>query len=63
MLCFHGDITTYIFDNYFPQNRPLCQCLWMSYGCAPFVGDRNQEGWRLLVKERIAKIAKLRTLF
>ena len=32
--------------------------------CAvPFVGDHNQESWRLLVKELIAKIAKQRTPF
>ena len=29
----------------------------------PSVGDRNRESWRLLVKECIAKIGKLRPLF
>ena len=32
--------------------------------CVVFsVGDWNQESWRLLVEERIAKTAKLRTPF
>ena len=29
--------------------------------CVPSAGNRNQEGWRLLVKELIAKITKLRS--
>ena len=40
--------------------------VWLSFVClvsVPPVGDRNREGWRVLVKERIGKIAILRTLF
>ena len=33
----------------------LCRLLF-----SPSIGDRNQESWRLLVKEQFAKIAKLR---
>ena len=29
----------------------------------PSVDNRNQESWRLLVEERVANIAKLRTPF
>ena len=29
----------------------------------PSVNDRNQEGWRLLVEERIANLGKQRTFF
>ena len=35
----------------------------MDVWCVPSVGDQKQESWRFLVKERIAEIAKLTTLF
>ena len=34
-------------------------CLFVCHVFVPSMGDRNREGWGLLVKECIAKIAKL----
>ena len=43
-------------------SRNVCVYVCM-YKNVPSVEDRNQESWRLLVKERIANIGKLKTIF
>ena len=63
------DISIIYEEEEFSLNRPQAdsvfkfQCLWLFVSVSvPSAGYKNFMDWRLLVKERIAKIEKLRNL-